>query len=146
MKLVLTTVFEHDDGDVAEANVLFHLNAGVDLVLAAAEDDGIAATLRSLGDRVRVEPTGGSEGELRTRLARHAVTEHRADWVISGNAREFWWPRGESLKEVLAPIPERYTIVQGLRRDFVPAGSDGSFAERATLRPSLEHATPGGAT
>jgi hypothetical protein len=145
MKLVLATVFEHDEGDVAEANILFHLNAGVDLILAAVGSDEIAETLRSLDDRVRVERTGISEGELRTSLARQAVSEHGADWVISGQAREFWWPRGESLQEVLAPIPERYTIVQGLRRDFVPAG-EGSFSERATLRPSLEHARPSGAT
>jgi hypothetical protein len=62
--------------------------------------------------------------------------------VISSGAREFWWPRGENLKEVLAPIPERYTIVQGLRRDFVPVGGGGFSAERATMRPSLEHGAP----
>jgi hypothetical protein len=89
---------------------------------------------------------GGSDGELRTRLARQAVTEHGADWMISGDAREFWWPRGETLKEVLEPIPERYTIVQGLRREFVPAAGEGSLLERTTLRRSLEHAPTGGDT
>jgi len=146
MRLVLTTVFASDDADVAEENVGFHLNAGVDLVLAAVGDERAGEALRSFGDRVRLERAESSEGELRTRLARQAVTEHGADWVISSGAREFWWPRGEDLKEVLAPIPERYTIVQGLRRDFVPAAGDRSSAERATLRPSLEHAPPSGAT
>lgn len=144
MKLVLTTVFGPGNTDIAEAHVRFHLNAGVDLVLAAVEDDRTGETLRALGDRVRVERSGEAAGELRTRLARQAGMEHDADWVISSGPREFWWPRGENLKEVLAPIPERYTVVQGLRRDFVPGGGEGFSAERATLRPSLEHAAPTG--
>jgi len=41
-----------------------------------------------------------------------------ADWVIDAEPGEFWWPRAESLKEVLAPIPPRYTIVQALVREF----------------------------
>jgi hypothetical protein len=143
MRLVLTTVLEREDADFAEANVRFHLAAGADLVVAVVGDDRVGAALSSLGDRVRIERTGGSDGELRTRLARQAVTEHSADWVISAEAREFWWPRGENLKEVLAPIPERYTVVQGLRRDFALTKGDGSFVQRATLRPSLEHAAAG---
>ena len=127
----MTTVFGPDDTDLAEENLRFHLNAGVDLVLAAVGDEQVGKTLRSFGDRVQLERPEGSEAELRTRLARQAVTEHGADWVISGGAREFWWPRGEDLKEVLAPIPERYTIVQGLRRDFVPAGGDHPSEEEA---------------
>jgi hypothetical protein len=141
MKLVLTLLIGQDDGDVAEANVLFHLNAGVDVVLAAVETRAVAEALSSLDDRVRVEHVVGSDGDVRTRLARQAVTEHGADWVISGGAHEFWWPRGENLKEVLAPIPERYTIVQGLRRDLFPRlGGEGP-----ALRRSLERApTPAG--
>jgi hypothetical protein len=146
MRLVLTTVFDGDEPAAAEANVLFHLAAGVDLVLAAVRDDGVAAVLRSLGDRVRVEQGGGDDGELRTRLARQAATEHGADWVISADSAEFWWPRGENLKEVLAPIPERYTIVQGLRRDFAAGQtirqSGPEDGNGAVLRPVFR-ADPG---
>jgi hypothetical protein len=138
MKLVLTTVFDGDDAASAEANVAFHLAAGVDLVLAAVRDDRVAAALQSFGDRVRVE-RGGENSELRTGLARRALADHGADWVISADASEYWWPRGENLKEVLAPIPERYTIVQGLRREF-PAGkstrrSSPEDGKGAVLRP-----------
>jgi hypothetical protein len=141
MRLVLTTVFEGLEPDAAEANVAFHLGAGVDLVVAAVRDDRVAAALRSHGDQVRVERAPGDDSELRTRLAREAVTEHGADWVISADGEEFWWPRGENLKEVLAPIPERYTIVQGLRRDFPPGEttrrSSPEDGNGAVLRPAF---------
>jgi hypothetical protein len=138
VKLVLTTVFDGEDAEAAEANVAFHLAAGVDLVLAVVRDDRVAAALQAFGDRVRVE-RGGGDRELRTGLARRAVTDHGAEWVISADAAELWWPRGENLKEVLAPIPERYTIVQGLRRDFPPGEdtrrSSPEDGKGAVLRP-----------
>jgi hypothetical protein len=138
MKLVLTTAFDRDDAESAEASVAFHLAAGVDLVLAVVRDDRVAAALQAFGERVRVE-RGGENHEVRTGLARQASTDHRADWVISADAAEFWWPRGENLKEVLAPIPERYTIVQGLRRDFPPGESTRRSSPEdgkgAVLRP-----------
>ena len=139
MRLVLTTVFDAGDAGAAEESVSFHVKAGVDLVLAAVRDEEVAVALQKLGDHVHVERSAGDGAGLRTGLARRAVTEFGADWVISSGADEYWWPRGENLKEVLAPIPERYTIVQGLRRDF-PAGettrrSSPEDGGGAVLRP-----------
>jgi hypothetical protein len=140
MKLVLTIVFDGDDPEATEANVAFHLAAGADLVLAAVRDDRVAAALQSFGDRVQVERGSGQSG-LRTSLARQAATDHAADWVISADGDEFWWPRGENLKEVLAPIPGRYTIVQGLRREFPPGESTRRSSPEdgrgAVLRPAF---------
>jgi hypothetical protein len=117
MKVVLTTTF--DDANAAKESVQFHRAAGVDLVLAAVPD-GVDLDR----DGVQTVPLGVG----RTELARRAAVEHGADWVISAEPTEFWWPRGESVKEVLAPIPERYTIVQGLRREFPP----GDMTRRST--------------
>lgn len=138
MKLVVTTVLDGGDTAAATDFVAFHLAAGADLVLAAVKNDGVAAALESFGDRVQVDG-GGESGDRRTELARRATTRHAADWVISADAAEFWWPRGEDLKEVLAPIPERYTVVQALRRDF-PSGessrrSSPEDGKGAVLRP-----------
>jgi len=82
MKLVLTTVFDATEPDAAKENVAFHLNAGVDLVLAAVRDDEAESALRSLGDQVLVERTGGGGTEVRTQLARRAATEHGADLIL----------------------------------------------------------------
>ena len=38
-------------------------------------------------------------------MGRLAATEFGADWVIHSDADEFWWPRGESLKDVLDVDP-----------------------------------------
>ena len=73
-------------------------------------------------------------------MARLAASEYGADWVINTDADEFWWPRGGSLKDVLAALPETYGIVQAFWRSFVPRPDDGSyFAERMTVRLS-QHA------
>jgi hypothetical protein len=143
MKLVLT-LRARDEADVVDAQIAFHLNAGVDFVVATdhrSEDgtteilesyarDGHVHVIREPGEEMR-------EGDWATRMARVAAAEFGADWVISSDADEFWWPRGGSLKEVLASVPTRYGIVQALLRQFVPRPDDGSFfAERMITRVS----------
>jgi hypothetical protein len=71
-------------------------------------------------------------------MSRLAASEFGADWIIPSDADEFWWPRGGSLKEVLASVPERYGVVRALLRQFVPRpGDDSFFAERMTTRVAL---------
>jgi hypothetical protein len=95
------------DPEVADANVAFHRNAGVDVVVPAEGDDPIRVAAAKLG----------------------------ADWAFGAAADEFWWPRGGSLKEVLASVPERYGEVRALVREFVAGPDDGSFfAERMVER------------
>ena len=54
-------------------------------------------------------------------MGRLAATELGADWVIHSDADEFWWPRGESLKDVLDVDP-------------------GALRHRAALAPALRAA------
>ena len=146
MKLVVT-VLARDEADVIEAQVAFHLNAGADFVIATDNNsrDGTTGILEAYARQGVVhlihEPAEGlRQDEWVTRMARLAATEYGADWVINTDADEFWWPRGGSLKDVLAAVPERYGIVQGFWRSFVPRPEDGSsFAERMTARLS-QHA------
>ncbi|MDX6407386.1 MAG: hypothetical protein QOE13_457 [Gaiellaceae bacterium] len=143
MKLVLT-VLARDEADVIDAQVAFHLNAGVDYVIAT-DNNSRDGTTEILEEYVREgvvhlirEPAEGlRQGEWVTRMARLAAVEFGADWVINSDADEFWWPRGGSLKEVLAAVPDHFGIVQGFWRSFVPRPDDGSFfAERMTARLS----------
>ncbi len=129
MKLA-QTLLVHNTADILEENLIYHLNRGVDVVLAIDDEstDGSSDVLESFvgGGWVVVVSKGQSESferdgaaVWRTRLARLAATEHGADWVISGDPDEFWWPVVGDLKETLALIPEPYEQVLAPRTDFV---------------------------
>ncbi len=143
MKLVLTLVVR-DEADVIDANVAFHLSAGVDFVLALdnGSADGTVEILESYARTGRlhlVRESGAhlGRGESQTMLARLAAIEFGADWVITADADQFYWPCGGTLKEVVAAVPERYGVVSVPRRLFVPRpDGDPSFFERMTVRLS----------
>jgi hypothetical protein len=143
MKLVMT-VLARDEADVIDAQLAFHLNAGVDFVIATdnLSVDGTTDIFESYAREghlhlIREDSEYLRQADWITRMGRLAATEFGADWVIHSDADEFWWPRGESLKDVLASIPERYGIVRALLRQFVPRPDDDAFfAERMTVRLS----------
>jgi hypothetical protein len=143
MKLVMT-LRSRDEADILDAHIAFHLNAGVDFIVATDHNsqDGTIEILESYArdghlHLIRAEGEEMDEGDWATRMSRLAATDFGADWVIPSDADEFWWPRGASLKEVLASVPPRYGIVRALLRQFVPRPDDGEpFAERMTVRVS----------
>jgi hypothetical protein len=143
VKLVLTMV-ARDEADILDAQLAYHLNAGVDFVIVTdvSSRDGTAELLEAYvreGYLQRLPEQGEPpEAELVNRMAQLAVSDHAADWVIDSRPDEFWWPRGESLQDVLAAIPPRYSIVQALVRIFVPRPEESQFfADRMVIRHSL---------
>jgi hypothetical protein len=136
------TLLVRDEADIVDAQIAYHLSAGVDFVIATDnhsqdgtteilegyERAGVLRLLREPGDDLR-------QSEWVSHMARVAATEHGADWVINSDADEFWWPRGGGLKEVLAAVPGRYGVVRGAWRHFVPLPDDDrDFAERMIVR------------
>jgi hypothetical protein len=146
MKLALTLLAKNE-ADVIEANIAYHLGAGVDFVVATdnGSTDGTLEILERYEREgvlylIREPSTDFRQGEWVTRMARLAA-DRGADWVINADADEFWWPRAGNLKEVLERLPERYGIVHGVWRPFVARPDDGShFAERMTVRLSMQAA------
>lgn len=144
MKLVMTLLVR-DELDIIDAHLAFHLNAGVDLVIASDHRsvDGTTEILQSYAREgyvhlIRRDHPYVEQSEWVTEMARLAATEHAADWVINSDADEFWWPREGSLKEVLAPVSHPYGIVRTVSRAFVPRPGDGMFfADRMTARLTL---------
>jgi hypothetical protein len=140
MKLVMT-LLARDEADIVESWLAFHLNAGVDFVIATdnrSEDatteilehyarEGHVHLIREPGEDLR-------QNEWVTRMARLAATDFEADWVINSDADEFWWPRGASLRDVLAAVPPRYGLVGAFLRMFVPRPGGGDPFERMTVR------------
>jgi len=82
-----------------------------------------------------------------TRMARLAATEHGADWVVHGDADEFWWPLEGTIKDALAAVPEDYGVVLGPRCEFVARPDDeGGYLDRlvyrearSLIRPKIAH-------
>ena len=149
MRLV-QTLLVRDEADVVDAQIAFHLDAGVDFVIATdnRSRDGTREILERHareGHLHLIDEPGDDlrQSEWVTRMARLAATDFGADWVLNTDADEFWWPQGSSLKDVLAEIPPRYGVVRGAWRNFVPR-PDGEehFAERMTVRlarPAFHH-------
>ncbi len=140
MKLVMT-LLARDEADIVESWLAFHLNAGADFVVATdnRSTDGTTDVLERYAREGHVHLIHEQGEDLRqdewvTRMARLAATDFGADWVINSDADEFWWPRGASLRDVLAAVPPRYGTVGAFLRMFVPRpGSDEPF-ERMTAR------------
>ena len=151
MKIVMTLLVRNE-GDILDAHLSFHRAAGVDLVLAIDNDsddstsDILDSHARDGFVEVRRETADLQQAEWVTKLARRAATEFGADWVINSDADEFYWPRGGTLKEVLAAVPEQYGGVRGMLRNFAPRPhGDDFFAERMTGRvcnPGVEDNSP----
>jgi len=140
---VVQTLMVRDEIDIIDAQIAYHLNAGVDFVIANDHDsrDGTTEVLESYASQgvLRRIPRSGAmlEGPWRTHMARLAATEHGADWVINTDADEFWIAPEGTLKDALAAVPDRYGVVWALTRHFVPRPEvEPSFAERMTVRVS----------
>jgi hypothetical protein len=141
MKLVMT-LLARNEADIVDAQIAFHLHAGVDFVVATdnRSTDGTTEILEQYERAGCLHLLRESADDMRqhewvTRMARLAATDFGADWVINSDADEFWWPRGGSLRDVLALVPERYGVVRGCWRHFLPrADGAGGFWERMTIR------------
>jgi hypothetical protein len=140
MRLVMTILLR-DEEDILEAQLAYHLAAGVDFVVATdhrSSDSSpeILARYERAGCAhvIREECEEFHESEWVTRMARFAATELGADWVINSSADEFWWPTRGSLREALAAVPARCGVLGAFIRSFLPGSGTGPFWERMTFR------------
>ena len=143
MKLVMT-LLARDEADIIDAWLGFHLNAGADFVIATDNRsvDGTTDVLERYAREGHLHLIREAGEDLRqnewvTRMARVAATEFGADWVINSDADEFWWPRGASLRNVLAAVPPRYGTVSAFLRVFVPRPDGPDQVLRADDGPFL---------
>ncbi len=140
------TLKVRDEEDVLEANLRFHLAQGIDFFVVTdngsrdATPDILRAYARAgllhlIEDPAEDFPTP----RWFTDMARMAATDFGADWVISNDADEFWWPvAGGDLRLALEGVPAPYSVLNAPRPEFVgrPDGP-GSFAQRLVYREAL---------
>ncbi len=141
-----------DEGDVIDANLRFHLAAGVDFFIiidngSVDETPEILERYRSAGLAQIIQKPADEfyrpNHEWVTDMARLAATEHEADWVVNNDADEFWWPLNGSIKLALEDIPARYLAVAAPRPEFVarPDGHGAVLRAHDDPRAPLDGAT-----
>jgi hypothetical protein len=138
------TLAVRDEADILEANLAYHLNQGVDFVVATdnGSRDGSAEILDRYAHagyahviREEADEFTSSQSRWVTRMARLAATDFGADWVINNDADEFWWPLEGTLAGTFAAVPDGFDLIFAPRPEFVarPDG-DGPFYERLVVR------------
>ena len=135
------TLLVRDEADIIDAQIAFHLDAGVDFVIATDNRsvDGTTDVLERYAREghlhlIREPGEDLRQSEWVTRMARLAATDFSADWVLNTDADEFWLPRGGDFRSLFATIPRRFGAIRGAWRNYVPRPGDGFFAERMTAR------------
>ena len=106
-KIVLL-VFPSDQGDILKDYIEWHLDLGVDLILAedVGSSDNTHGILESFSKRGRVQWSLVPEkNRLKYRpeetLAKRAIDQHGADWIIQSDVDEFLCPQGYDLRTIL---------------------------------------------
>jgi len=141
--MIAVTLLVRNEQDIIEANIVYHLNAGADLVLVTDHNstDNTGAILRSLSStgqvRYRLETSPEFQQALWvTAMAREAA-RCGADWVINSAADEFWWPKMGDLADTFASVPRHVSLLVTHRYDYVAVhGDTGSFHETNIYRKS----------
>jgi hypothetical protein len=107
MKLVMTLLVR-DEADILEQNICFHLNNGVDFIVATDNNsvDGSRCILekyRKMGCLYYINEVGRNleQDKWVSRMATIAIDNYKADYLIHCDADEFWVPNKSNLKECI---------------------------------------------
>lgn len=118
---LLLTLLVRDEIDIIKENLAFHRAAGVEhfIVTDNGSVDGTAEYLRDLsakGEIVLIEKPDytHSQGLWVTEMARRAATDFSVDWIIHGDADEFFWlPSGlHDLRNFFADLSDNCDVVR----------------------------------
>jgi hypothetical protein len=139
------TLLVRDEEDIVDEVLRFHLAQGVDHVIVTDNRsmDGtrdILARHTSEGHVSVIDEPDDDYDQTAwvTRMARLAASEYGADWVINGDADEFWWPKSGDLRSTLAAVPAAFNAIEVDRADFVPTADDTApFYRRMIVRETL---------
>src|SRR6266404_8307731 len=106
-KIVLL-VLPSNQGDILKDYIEWHLDLGVDLILAedVGSSDNTHGILESFSKRGHVQWSLAPEkNRFKYRpeetLAKLAIEKHGADWIIMSDVDEFLCPQGQELRTIL---------------------------------------------
>lgn len=148
MRLILTLLCRNEI-DIIESMIRFHLGHGVDCIVATdnGSSDGTRNCLQSYvqsGKLLLIDQPDSIHDQAVwvTTMARLAIEQLAADWLIHSDADEFWWPLEGDLKTTLQAVPPEIHALTVGRTNFLPPPRDSwqkdpdlrSFHQRQLLR------------
>ena len=114
-KRLVMLLLVRDEADIIRDTIAFHLNQGVDFVIVTDNGsvdgtrDLLAEMEGALPIQVLDEPSHSYQQDLwTTRMGYLASDMHRAEWVFSADADEFWWPADGDLMRAIEADAAHY--------------------------------------
>lgn len=155
MKLVMTLLVRDAEAILRE-NLEFHLRQGVDYFIIT-DNCSVDRTveiikeyvLRGCAELILEAQDDFSQSHWVTRMARHAATQHGADWVVNNDDDEFWYGHTGRLRDALERVPNSCHGLTVERHNHPPISDNNGqtfleamiYRERKSLNP-LGHALP----
>ena len=131
------TLLVRNEDDIIEDTILFHHAQGVDafIVMDNLSTDRTRDAIQGLASDIAIDyihqpEDNYAQGEWVTLMARKAFLDYEADWVINGDADEFWRVKSDasSLKQCLAALPKSTAALTAPRYNAVLLQRDDEFA------------------
>lgn len=144
MKLMLTLLCR-DEEDILNEMIRFHLDQGVDLIVATdngSEDNSrlILERYARSGHLVLIdEPQHNHDQAIWVSHMAELAADKGADWIIHSDADEFWWPEHDDLKTTLSQSPLSVEAWEVNRTNFLPPAKKSNrsrkpFHQRQLIR------------
>lgn len=128
MKLVMTLLVR-DEEDILKENIEFHLDQGVDFIIAMdnISQDTTVDILKFYEKKnilklIHQPSDDYNQGEWVTYMAELACKKYDANFIINSDADEFWIPCNKKykLKDIIKNIDKETSVLECQRTNFLP--------------------------
>lgn len=133
VKLIMTLLVR-DEADIIRQNIEFHLNHGVDFIIATdnGSKDGTRDVLMEFQKKgvlhlIDEKKQDHSQSTWVNRMAEIAFDEYEADIIFHNDADEFWYPLKGSLKTEILNSPTELMLVEVAHVLLLDKGGKESF-------------------
>ncbi len=144
---LIMTLLVRNEEDILKENIEFHLNQGVDHIIATnnLSTDGTTQILEDFKKEgyltlINEQSDVYAQSIWVTKMARMAYKEFNSKWVINNDADEFWLAKNKNLKSFFQSLSKE-NIVIGERKDMICILDDkkdkSPFYERMIYRKNF---------
>lgn len=130
------TLFVRNEEAIVRYNIDFHLNKGVDFIIAMdnGSTDSTRKILREYENKgllllINEKTCNNNQAEWNNRMAEIARGQYGADIIFHCDADEFWYPRSGNLKDEIFNRPEDVLNVDVINILLTNRGGNESFPD-----------------